>query len=280
MGLVVLTRAASSLLVPMATVKARLGITDTSEDAMLTELLEQVTGAFAAEVPRLALMRQRYRETIDGRGRTRLVLAKAPIDPDSVTLTIDGTAATDFSVEAADAGVLYREDGWDEGALGLPGEDSEQNISVTYHAGFIPPGSAAGRGVWTAWAAAMTPVVGAWVKPTNPTASPLLMECTVAGTADATTEPAWPTVAGTTVIDGTAEWTARSVHALPATVSGLAFLAVRDLRAEQSTPAAISSMQADGVVEARSVSMLQEAVGGISKGVLAALRRWAGAWQS
>ena len=59
-----------------------------------------------------------------------------------------------------------------------------------------------------AWVASTAYALGAWVIPTAGYAG-YIYECTVAGTSG-TTEPAWPTVDGATVADGTATWTCRN----------------------------------------------------------------------
>lgn len=62
------------------------------------------------------------------------------------------------------------------------------------------------RGV--AWAASTARALGALVRPTNTTTTPYLFEVTTAGTSG-TVEPAWTSVAGTTVTDGTIVYTNR-----------------------------------------------------------------------
>ncbi len=62
------------------------------------------------------------------------------------------------------------------------------------------------------WVAGTAYALGDAVRPT--TRNGYAYECTVAGTSDAATEPTWPTVPGTTVVDGTVTWTCRANYAL------------------------------------------------------------------
>lgn len=204
MSLRVLAAASTKALCTLQSVKDRLGISGSSEDAKLTAFIAGASALIPAIKGR-ELVRQRYLQTLAGNGRTRLVLGVWPVDRDSVTLTIDDVAYTDFVVEQPLGGVLYRETGWPFGA-GVPYEDPEENVAVTFHAGYVPPDLVKG------WSANLVVVAGQFVQASSASPQPLLFEVTTAGTM-APTEPTWPTTAGTTVASGTAVLTAR--HALP-----------------------------------------------------------------
>lgn len=206
----VLVRADVTKVVAVAEVKARLGITASTHDAVIGLIVDDLSSQIADYMGR-PLAFQRYRETLIGDGETRLLLQRMPVEAGSISLTVDGTAYTDWTLE--DGGILYREDGWSE--------DSEPNIVVTYWAGWLMPG------VVSTWAADATKAVGAWVRPSLPSLSPMLFQATVAGETDAT-EPTWPTTAAETVVDGTVTWSARAVEELPEVVRGVAYLAVKD----------------------------------------------------
>jgi lambda family phage minor tail protein L len=62
---------------------------------------------------------------------------------------------------------------------------------------------------YTAWQASTSYAVGAIVRATTTQASGLVFRCTVAGTS-ASTQPAWPTDIGSTIVDGGVTWRAIS----------------------------------------------------------------------
>ena len=251
MGLTVLTAAPVTALVEVATCRSRLGLTSSS-DALLTELVDEMTSAIVSRIGR-DVVRQRYRETLPETGRQRLLLRRRAVDPDSVTVTINGTAltSTEFSVEDAAQGVLFREAGWGAESAYV-GQDAEETIGVTYKAGRLVPESSTRAGVVTTWAAATAYVAGAWVRPASlAQASPLRFECTTAGTSHASTEPTWPTSTTTspTVTDGTVVWTARQAEELPKALRSCAWLAVQDAYTRLTRQAGLASRSGQGYSE-------------------------------
>lgn len=217
----VTTRADVTDLVELATVKSRLGVTGSAEDALLGGLIEDASSKIVSYLGDFDLARQTYTETARGYDRTRLPLSRWPVDPDSVSVIVDGDAETEFTVETPEVGILWLEDGWED--------DDEDLISVSYQAGYLIPQTASAKGNLTTWAADATYVAGAWVRPSTPSLSPYYMECTTAGTSDST-EPTWP-AAGSTVTDNTAVWTARQAWELPKAIRNAAWLAVQQERA-------------------------------------------------
>ena len=224
MALEVLQAAPVAALMPLGRVKARLNITGSTADETLGEIIAEASGGIAAlfDDP---LVRQSYREALGSHCRTRIQLSRWPVDPDSVAVTVDGVAVTDFSIEDPAHGWLYRAGGW--GGYASPGEDPERRILVTYKGGYVPQGAASAAGVVTTWEASAAYALGAWVRPSSPALTPLLMECTAAGAAGAT-EPTWP-AAGATVGDGAATWTARQAQELPLILRQCAFATARAL---------------------------------------------------
>lgn len=224
-NLEILERADTTDLVVLSTLKTRLGISGSGEDTTLGELIDEVTADFGRITRRREFARQQYRETIIGDGKDLMTLSRAPIEQDSVTLTIDGESDTDFEIEDHEAGILYREDGW----------TASVDIVVTYRAGWLVPG------VVGAWEAS-TGFGGAgetlWVRPSKPSLSPLVFEATTAGSSDVS-EPTWPTTVGGTVTDGTVVWTGRAVEELPKSLSGLAIAGVQELR--EGAPRSVAS---------------------------------------
>lgn len=97
--------------------------TSTSDDALLTQLLNQASADIERRCNRTLTRETRTAETYDCTGGTRLYLDLYPIY--SVALvTIDGETVTDYQVQSA-AGYLDRDDGWN-------GE-----VKVTYDGGYL-----------------------------------------------------------------------------------------------------------------------------------------------
>lgn len=263
MALRLLTRARYSGLVTVAAVKAHLGITTSADDAILATLIEGVSDDLVADLGR-PLARQQYLETFPLTTRLRLRLTALPLDRDSVTVTIDGTAATDFEIDDADTGQLYRSGGW---SGSYPTAEAEERlVSVTYKAGYVCPDSI------QTWATGLTLVAGNWVRPTSPWLSPLLFEVTVGGATGAGAEPTWPTTAGTTVAAGAATLTAREVAELPAGLRDLVLYVVRIRYEARKREAGLKSLSADGFSASWESSAASPA--GIPEEVCRSLDRW------
>lgn len=151
MGVTVVTPATSVLLTTLARVKAELGVavSETDDDAVLTDMIARASSEIARETRRV-FGAETVTETLDGTGTRLLGLARTPILT-VTTVTEDGTTITDYSVEDADAGALYRADGWGRsGGLRMWGTEAfssgyilpgyqDQRYSVTYRAGYTLP---------------------------------------------------------------------------------------------------------------------------------------------
>ncbi len=212
--LTVVTPAMAKRLVPVATVRSELGIPDTSEDAKIGALIDALSREFAGmNGLQRPLLRQTYRERLrfhefrDELDGSILSLGRWPIE----SVSSVATAADDEVVDPAEYEIalehrsaLYRECGWSCGV----------DYLATYIAGWVPAGD--GPGLVLPWSAIAVKVAGAWAKPVAAAngENPLLFQCTTAGTTGAS-EPAWPTTAGLTVVDGSVTWTARTAAELP-----------------------------------------------------------------
>lgn len=240
MGLEVTKKSRNEALVSIEAVKVRLGIEDSSSDALLEALIRDASSKISAVLGCSTVTRQRYVETLPGRGRARLVLGRWPVDPYQMEVEVGGEAFDAFAVESAAAGVLYRTDGcpWPLCEPRLAA-DSASNVTVTYWAGWIAPGSV------VTWSGSTALTLGQWVSPTDVWETPLLFEVTVPGTT-AGPEPEWPTVAGETVESGTATLVARGAAELPAALADYTYLVVRDAFQSIDRETAVSSIKADG----------------------------------
>lgn len=236
MAFTVLTPARSSALILLSQVKSLLKITDSSEDAALAFWIAVATSKIG-EYCGFVWGRQRVKEKLIGSGRTRLFLSQLPVEPESLTIEIDGEAVTDWTLENAELGILYRKGGWEVGTRGAVGEDSEANISATYRGGYLLPGDI---GDWTA----STPyTAGQFVRLSSP--STLRLECTTPGTSHATTAPTMPAAAGGTVTDAGVTWTARTAWELLPVVSEYCYVETVKRWKTSSMPAGLASIEAD-----------------------------------
>lgn len=266
MALRVVTAASTSKLISLHDVKQRLGIEGNQSDDLLSELIEDASSAVAEYLGRASLSRQQYEEKLSGNDRLRIHLSQIPVDPDSVTLTIDGTADTDFSVESKQAGTLFREGTWSHGdAADWVGQASEENLVVTYKGGWVLPDQI------STWAKSKSYAAGAWVRPSSPALSPLLYECTTAGTSGSS-EPAWGTTAGGTTTDNSVTWTARDAAELPRVLRSCAFLAVQDLWTATTRGGDVQEIEADGMRER--YFERRRGAAGLPEGVQRSLDAW------
>jgi len=240
-------------LVALGDLASRLGL-GAADYGLLDDLSLETTSMIEEYLGR-QLGRQSYTEAIPGRGEDYIYLTALPVDGDSVTLTVDGTANTDFVLENRDTGRLYLSGGWPSGL--------EQDVIVTYTAGYLLPG------MTEDWVASKAYAANDWVRPPTRSASPYLMECTTAGTTDST-EPTWP-AAGSTVTDNTAVWTARDAKELPRELQRIAWLAVKGVWDARTRPFGLRRVEADGFSESYSDGSQPE---GLPMFLRTALDRW------
>lgn len=266
MALRVLERARYGNLVTVAAVKDYLRITASTDDAVLAVLADSVSRLFESEIGR-PLARQRYAETFPLSERLRLLLTACPVDPDLVTVEIDGTADSDFSVEDDATGVLYRAGRWN-GPDGWR-EDGEHLVEVTYTGGYVSPDAV------QTWATGLTLSAGQWLRPTTSSSAytgQLLYQVTTAGATGSGSEPTWPTTAGQTIAAGTATVTARTAEIVPASLQALALYAVQVLHQGRSREAGMTKLDADGFSASWAAEV--SAAAGLPEAVCKALASW------
>lgn len=152
MSITITVPATETRLTTLERVKAELGVTDTTDDAVLEGMLDRASSAIADETRRVFGVHT-VTETLDGTGSRLLGLSRTPIIAVSAVLE-DGTAITDYSIEDAGAGALYRANGWGRsGGLRMWGTEAfssgyilpgyqDLRYSVTYQAGYILPAEA------------------------------------------------------------------------------------------------------------------------------------------
>jgi hypothetical protein len=238
MGLQVLTRSSTENLVDLATVKTRLGITDTSKDALLGVLITGASSAIADYWGR-PFARQQYSEARCGNGRLELLLPRYPIDADSLSVTVDGVTVTDYVVIDREIGKVYRPIAWNRSYNPL----APLNVAITWKGGYVLPDQV------TKWTSGAVLTLGGWVKPTSPASSPWLFEVTTPGTLSGS-EPNWSTVTATgqtIALGGGPVGTARDAQELPPKVADLCYVEV--FHRFQNVPPGLAAISGDGFSE-------------------------------
>jgi hypothetical protein len=139
----VTTAPTATALCTLAAVKADLGISVATYDAILTRLIDAASAAIVQYLG-YPLARATYEEAVPGYGDNILELSRTPLngDPDSVVL--DSSPVIGWTVGDADAGHLLLETGWDWTAV--VGWDRSPHLRndnpafvVTYTAGYLTP---------------------------------------------------------------------------------------------------------------------------------------------
>lgn len=263
---VLIPSAAPLALVDLASVKARLSDIapgDTSQDALLTSLIGGVSRSMESYLGR-HFARQTYYEQIAGRGKPYVLLSEYPVDRDSLSVVSIYQFDVRPYVRIHDPriGKLFIWGSWGNagswaqgGGFNLPGNvtyGEDLTVDVQYTAGWLLPGQV------TTWKAAQAYAKGAWVRPLTPGVTPLLFQCTAAGTSGAT-EPAWPLpvpvvsqslwntlTSSFPVADGTATWQSADAAELPLELTEWACWAVTDRYMRLDLPAGATSVDTDG----------------------------------
>lgn len=264
-GLRMTVAPATTSLVALATVKARMGISpaDTSQDALLAGYAEDASARICAYLDRQTLGLATYQQTRTAADlssnqywwhssinwRRGFMLRALPVEDGSVSIAANGVAVTDWTLVSPELGILDRENTWPEDVATV----------ATYRAGWLLPGQV------TSWTAATAYAAGAWVRPTDPTATMLRFRVASAGTSGST-EPSWPLATGGSVIaDGSVTWTPRAVPELPVALSGLCYLEMRRLREER--PDDLTGQRAEEFSETYNPALLGLTASGLSPAV-------------
>lgn len=163
----VVTPAANKQLTTLEAVKGELGITDTAQDALLSALSDRASDAIVTFCGR-PFAQEGYRETVAGYGGTRLLLSRTPVVGVASVLA-DSEIITDWLLEDAEAGLLFRKRGWQWAPIlgwnivWQPVGGSENlNFTVEYTAGYVLPGDAGVRTLPCDIEQACIEVVKAW----------------------------------------------------------------------------------------------------------------------
>jgi len=131
-------------------VKDEMLITGSSEDAVLVDMIRQSRDLIVRYCNR-EFARETIQETLDSDGTVNLMISRTPLV--SITqIKDDGTtiSSTLYSIDDADAGIIFRESGWTTTQLwghnieAFPIHQGRRDWEVTYVGGYIMPGSTEG----------------------------------------------------------------------------------------------------------------------------------------
>lgn len=140
----VVNAAPSHDLTTLEKVKERLGITDTSADVLLANLITEVSAQIASYTGRV-FASERVIEHIFSSGSHYLTLSRTPVSQVH-SVTLDGEAVSGWELWKASAGFLFRSAGWGRGATSWwPGygyDYGHQRYAVEYTGGYLLPGAA------------------------------------------------------------------------------------------------------------------------------------------
>ena len=133
----VLTPATDYDLTELATVKSLIGISDTTDDALLSALITRASIAIAEYCDRV-FAQEAVRESQPGTGNRHLLLERVPVVSIQQAV-LDGTAidTTEYKIEDSNVGRLWRDVAWDR-AL----DEQPDYWQIDYTAGFLLPGDA------------------------------------------------------------------------------------------------------------------------------------------
>ncbi len=154
-------------LTDLDSVKAWIPMTNTDNDALLTRLINQISGATLSNLQRPSLVRQSYPEIRDGTGSQVLLLRNWPVVSIS-SVTINGVTIQPSSSPSQAGYILQTWDGTSAGnpqSLVLRGYTFTRglsNVGIVYEAGYCVQEQAATIPGSVAYTIAVTPPNGGW----------------------------------------------------------------------------------------------------------------------
>ena len=107
----VLVAASSTDLTTIPTLVAEVGTLTPTQQDWIGLAIESASALIEQEANQ-HFAQQQFRETLEGSGSSTLMLDRTPIIGTPTIITVDNEVIADFVVEDADAGVLYRRQGW------------------------------------------------------------------------------------------------------------------------------------------------------------------------
>lgn len=150
MSITVVTPTDSRDLTTLEAVKDRLVICDNANDAVLNRLIKESTDYIYRLTCRF-FARETVIEKVKGFDNTQLMVSRTPIVSITSITDDNGEPVIDFEIDDKDAGLIYRENGWQwqpsrwfaASPVIVPNTE-KKNYTVTYEGGYYTPGSAQG----------------------------------------------------------------------------------------------------------------------------------------
>lgn len=247
-----------------ATIQARLRIAAGTDQALIEQLINEASDAIEKLTQRKLSYLDVVTESLPLMGGPRLLLSRTPlVAVASITRNGELVDPTEYAIDDANAGQVYRDRGWPWSAQlrpdlnfqldQQPGTEKKNNTVAVYSGGYVTgvQVAAANTPGWVTGAQAYGKLIRPGAHPTQ------VWEATTAGAA-AGVEPAWPAspVVGQTIVDGGAVWTFTGI--LPAV--GLARTLPSDLE-RAALLATVAWYRGDG----RNKNIKQETVGKASR---------------
>lgn len=117
----------NTALVTLTEFKNELGISGSGSDGVLQALIEQASSRVEGMLGR-PILRAQYRETLEGSGKSRLVLGMRPvISLDAISYQGSTQVLADFEIDNRDAGFLYRT----LGVFACPDDPNAWSVTTT-----------------------------------------------------------------------------------------------------------------------------------------------------
>lgn len=138
-------------LTTLDTVKNELGLSSTASDIALSLMIQQASD-FISRYTGRTFARETVVETLPANGEPNLVLSRTPVvSVAGISYAGSTISSTTFSVDDADAGILFNKVGWKDTTIYNqninlhPSRFGRRDYAVTYTAGYVLPGSTSAR---------------------------------------------------------------------------------------------------------------------------------------
>jgi len=146
MAVTVTLAAASTRLTTLPRLKRELNLTSVGDDKILWDLIQQMSDLIVRKTQRTFAL-ERVTEKLPAKGGLKIVLERVPIVTiHDVKFNGSTVSSTSYSIDNADAGILFRDIGWTTTQLfthditRIPLSEGRRHWEFDYTAGYITPG--------------------------------------------------------------------------------------------------------------------------------------------